>query len=121
MSMSELVVGDGCVLRTARTHWTCVSCSHAIAPGQRYVYVESSGDTRSRATVGRNCLRCAHDTGLAQHADPIADALEHLPPRLRRIIEGAPATRVVPDSGGGPSADELAIASAILRQLRLTR
>jgi hypothetical protein len=117
--MSELIVGDGCVLRTARKHWTCVSCSGAIAPGQRFV--ESSGDTRSRATVGRHCLRCAHDAGLAQHPDPIADALERLPPRLRRIIDGAPATLIVPESWGGPSADELAIASTILRLLRLAR
>lgn len=54
-------------------------------------------------------------------ADPIADALAGLPPRLRRIVDGAPATLVVPECAGGPTADELAIATTILDLLRLAR
>lgn len=117
--MSELVAGDDCVLRTARKQWACVSCSGAIKPGQRYL--EYRGSTHAYASGRRHCLRCAHDAGLAHYADPLADALEQLPPRLRRIVAGAPATLIVPESGGGPSADELAIASTILRLLRLAR
>lgn len=115
--MSELVAGDASVLRTARKHWTCAACGGAIKPGQRYL--EYLGEAHVHASGRRHCLRCAHDAGLAHHTDPIADALEHLPPRLRRIVDGAPLTLIVPESGGGPTAYELAIATTILRLLRL--
>lgn len=117
--MSELAAGDACVLRTARKHWTCVSCSATIKPGQRYL--EYRGEAQLHASGRRHCLRCAHDAALAHHTDPIADALEHLPPRLRRIIDGAPRTLIVPESVSGPTPDELAIATTILRLLRLAR
>lgn len=117
--MSELVAGDACVLRTARKHWTCVACSGAIKPRQRYL--EYLGETHHYASGRRHCLRCAHDSGLAHHTDPIADALEHLPPRLRRIVDGAPVTLIVPESGGGPTPDELAIGTTILGLLRVAR
>ena len=117
--MSELVAGDDCVLRTARKQWVCVSCSGAIKPGQRYL--EYLGDTHLYASGRRHCLRCAHDAGLAHYADPIADALEHLPSRLRRIVVGTPATLIVPESGGGPIPDELAVATTIVRLLNIAR
>lgn len=114
--MSELVAGDGSVLRTARRRWTCAGCGEVIAPGQRYLEQHAG----ARADIGRrHCLGCAHSTGLARHRDAIADALEHLPARLRRIVTGAPATLVVPETAGGPTGQELAIATAILRLLAL--
>lgn len=117
--MSALVAGDESVLRTARKHWTCVACSRAIERGQRYL--EYLGEAHAYASGSRYCLRCAHAAALAHHADPVADALEHLPARLRRVVDGAPATLIVPESGGGPTRDELAIATTILRLLRLAR
>jgi hypothetical protein len=117
--VNALVAGDASVLRTARKHWTCVACSRAIEPGQHYL--EYLGETHAYASGSRHCLRCAHAAGLAHHTDPIADALEYLPPRLRRVVDGAPVTLIVPEAGGGPTPDELAIATTILRLLRVAR
>jgi len=117
--MSRLVAGDACLLRTARKPWTCVAGGCAIAPGE--CYLEDLGETPAYSSGSRYCLTCAQTAGLAHRSDPITDALEQLPARLRRIVDGAPATLIVPESAGGPTAEELAIATTIVRLLRLAR
>jgi hypothetical protein len=81
----------------------------------------TSARARAYASGSRYCPACAQTAGLAHRPDSIAEALEQLPPRLRRIVDGAPATLIVPESIGGPTADELAIATPIVHLLRLAR